>query len=181
MAASGIRLSLSSLLPMQFACKLLHSSPPAPFFAVRLSVCIHPKPATTVGANPSHIPLFALTSHINGGIHMQRMFFLPYSQKPLRLQRTGRRAKSCLLHIQNPLSDDKVCLHSNAATQHEALDSSESSRSRQSPLSIYLLSGFSVPLHQTQTIGYPSLQRLAPIAWREKVRSWSMFTSCSSI
>ena len=160
--------------------------------AVRLSVCIQPKPPQSKPASKqaererqypssSRLPLFALTSHINGGIHMQRMFFLPYSQKPLRLQRPGRRAKSCLLHIQNPLSDDKVCLHSNAATQHEALDSSESRRSRQSPLSIYLLSGFSVPLHQTQTIGYPSLQRLAPIAWREKVRSWSMFTSCSSI
>jgi len=124
--------------------------------------------ASRAESNLLLLPLFPLTSHINGGIHMQRMFFLPYSQKSLRLQRMGRRAKlqnlSCFTF--KILSLTTKC----AYTEHEALDSSESSRSRQS-LSIYLLSGFSVPLHQTQTIVYPSIQRLAPITWREKVRS----------
>lgn len=115
------------------------------------------------------LPLSALTSHINGGIHMQRMFFPPYSEKPLRLQRMGRRAKSCLLHIQNPLSDDKVCQHSNAAphSMRRWILLKAAAVGSLSPF-IYLLSGFSAPLHQMQTIGYPSLQRLAPIACMER-------------
>ena len=153
--------------------------------AVRLSVCIQPKPPQSKPASkqaagrgrrerqyPSsspRLPLFTLTSHINGWIHMQRMFFLPYSQKPLRLQRMGRRAKSCLLHIQNPLSDDKVCLHSNAAphSMRRWILLKTAAVGSLSPF-IYLLSGFSAPLHQTQTIGHPSLQRLAPIAYMER-------------
>ena len=150
--------------------------------AVRLGVlvCIQPKPPQSKPASKqaererqypssSRLPLFALTSHINGGIHMQRMFFLPYSQKPLRLQRMGRRAKSCLLHIQNPLSDDKVCLHSNAAphSMRRWILLKAAAVGSLSPF-IYLLSGFSAPLHQTQTIGHPSLQRLAPIAYMER-------------
>ena len=133
----------------------------------------------------SRLPLFTLISHINGWIHMQRMFFLPYSQKPLRLQRMGRRAKSCLLHIQNPLSDDKVCLHSNAAphSMRRWILLKTAAVGSLSPF-IYLLSGFSAPLHQTQNHRLSLITKACSDCLHGEIGeelSMLMLTSCSSI
>lgn len=84
---------------------------------VRPSVCMHftaknqqgplkPMPFSIETASPPPRLSLQSTSHINRVIHMQRMFSLTYSEKPLRLQRMAGAPN--ILRIQNLPFGDKV-------------------------------------------------------------------------
>ena len=84
---------------------------------VRPPVCMHftaknqqgplkPMPFSIETASPPPRLSLQSTSHINRVIHMQRMFSLTYSEKPLRLQRMAGAPN--ILRIQNLPFGDKV-------------------------------------------------------------------------